>query len=98
MFYGVEQSTDLRDRRTQIVKFNNISALEKWMKNSGRFTHENPEAARNHHHTFRYGYELKGRINFKDKIFADSGSRTYPRNKNDNLATYLFRNGREIET
>lgn len=52
MFYGVEQSTDMRDRRTQIVKFTNISALKKWMKNSG--------------------------------------SRTYRRNKNDNLATYLF--------
>lgn len=96
MFYGVEQSTDMRCPRTVIKKFKNKNALLKWMKNSGGFTYEDPDGARNHHHTFRYGYELHGRIDKKDPIFSYTGTTTYPKNKEDNMAWYLMRNGLEI--
>lgn len=90
MFYGVEQSTDLRDRRTVIKKFMSLSSLQKWTStNSGRFTHEDPQAAKNTHHTFRYGYELNGTVNKKDPIFTNVGSRTYPQPpKTTWLSTY----------
>lgn len=98
MYYGVEQSTDMRDKRTVIKKFaSNKVALLKWMKNSGGFTYDDPESARNYHHTFRKGYELNGRVNKKDKIFMESGTPTYPRNDADNLAAYLYKYGSEIK-
>lgn len=97
MYYGVEQSTDMRDKRTVIKKFTSKVALLKWMKNSGGFTYDDPESARNYHHTFREGYELNGRINKKDKIFNDRGTTTYPRNADDNLANYLYVHGLEIK-
>lgn len=97
MYYGVEKSTDMRDKRTVIKKFSSKTALLKWMKNSGGFTHDDPESARNYHHTFREGYELNGRINKKDKIFNNRGTPTYPRNYNDNLASYLYVYGVEIK-
>lgn len=97
MYYGIEQSTDMRDKRTVIKKFSSKASLIKWMKNSGGFTYDDPESARNYHHTFREGYELKGRVDKKDKIFMDRGSPTYPRSDNDNLANYLYVYGVEIK-
>lgn len=97
MYYGVEQSTDMRDKRTVIKKFSSKVSLIKWMRNSGGYTYDDPEAARNYHHTFREGYELKGRVDKKDKIFNEHGSPTYPRNYNDNLAHYLYEYGLEVE-
>ena len=35
MFYGIEQSTDLRDRRTAVKKFASESALRRWIGNGG---------------------------------------------------------------
>jgi hypothetical protein len=96
MFYGVEQSTDKRCPNTVIKKFTSIRSLKKWMEFSGRFTHENPEFAMNWHHTYRMGYYLNGRINKKDKIFSDKGSRTYPRSLNDNIDMYLYVYGVEV--
>lgn len=66
------------------------------MTNSGHLTYKDPEAARNYHHTFRYGYELYGRISKKDPIFKDTGSRDYPRNLQDNIARYVREYGKEI--
>ncbi len=97
MFYGVEQSTDMRCPRTVIKKFRGEKALLKWMENSGGFTYGDPTGARNYHHTFRYGYELHGRINKKDPIFLDRGTLTYPQNDSDNMARYLMHNGCEIK-
>ena len=97
MYYGVEQSTDMRNKQTQIKKFTSKRSLEKWMQNSGNFTHSDPVAARNYHHTYRYGYELIGRVNKKDPIFKDKGSSTYPRTNNDNLALYLYSYGKEFK-
>ena len=96
MFYGVEQSTDLRCPNTVIKRFSSINALRKWMENSGGFTHSDPERMMNYHHTFRYGYELKGRIDRKDSIFKDTGSPTYPRNDAYNLSSYLWKYGTEV--
>ena len=67
------------------------------MDNSGIYTYDNPEAERNWHHTFRYGYEYHGRIDKKDDIFKDSGTSTYPRSFNDNLSSYLYKYGHEIK-
>lgn len=97
MYYGVEQSTDMRDKRTVIKKFSSKASLIKWMKNSGGFTYDDPESARNYHRTFREGYKLDGRVNKKDKIFMESGTPTYPRNDKDNLATYLYKYGSEVK-
>lgn len=96
MFYGVQQSTDMRCPRTEIKKFSTIKALKKWMENSGGFTYGDPKEARNYHHNLRYGYELSGRINKKDPIFNDLGTRDYPQNDNDRMANYLYMYGEKI--
>lgn len=90
MYYGVEQSTDQRCPRTVIKKFTGKRALLKWMEKSGGLTYADPVGARNYHHTFRYGYELSGRVDRKDAIFQDRGSNSYPRNDADNMASYLY--------
>lgn len=100
MFYGIEQSTDLRCRNTIIKKFSTKNALLKWMNlpnTSGRFTYADPEGARNYHHSFRYGYDLKGRIDKKDPIFKDYGTSTYPKRVNDQIASYLYKYASEIK-
>ena len=91
MYYGVSQSTDLRDRRTKILKFKTVESLRKWLSTgSGEFTYKNPEESRNYHHTYKSGYFVQGRIDFKDKIFKSSGTPTYRVTKEDNIATYLY--------
>lgn len=97
MFYGIEQSTDMRCPRTVVKKFTSESSLKKWLTNSGNFTYSDPDAARNHHRSFRYGYWLDGRINKKDEIFSYNGTTTYPRSEVDNLATYIRHYGLEIK-
>ncbi len=97
MFYGIAQSTDMRDPDTYIIKFTAKSALFKWMRGGGDYTHSDPAAARNYHRTFRRGYELQGRIDKRDAIFGDRGSHTYPRNEKDNLAYYIKKYGRELD-
>ena len=99
MFYGVEQSTDLRDRRTVVKKFSSESALRRWIGNGGgELTYADPDLARNWHHTFREGYELVGRIDRKNRIFSDVGTRDYPRCAADNMASYIARYGYPVET
>ncbi len=97
MYYGVEQSTDMRDHRTVIKKFARESPLRVWMQNSGGFTYGDPEGAQNFHHTFRYGYRLDGRIDMRDRVFKNLGTPTYPVSRNDQIATYLFKHGERIE-
>lgn len=97
MLYGVEQSTDMRCKKTVIKKFTSKTQALKWKENSGKFTYDDPGAARNWHHTFRELYELEGRINKKDSIFSNRGSYTYPRNTNDNIANYLYVYGFKVK-
>jgi len=98
MFYGIEQSTDLKNPRTVIKKTQSIRQLKLWMKkNNGRFTYDDPKSANNYHHTFRYGYEYIGRINKKHNIFNNRGTNTYPQSYEDNLYEYLYKFGNEIE-
>jgi acyl-CoA synthetase (AMP-forming)/AMP-acid ligase II len=98
MFYGVEQSTDLRRQRTVVEKFTTEKALKKWInEKNGDFTYSDPHGARNYHRTFRYGYEVIGRINKKDPLFKYRGTNTYPRNSEDNLASYVYKYGRELD-
>ena len=74
MYYGVEQSTDLRNQRTVIKKFTSIKSLYKWLDQCNNdYTYADPEGARNWHRTIREGYELCGHINKKDAIFHDRG-------------------------
>lgn len=92
------QSTDLRNRRTQIKKFSSLKSALKWKGiNNGLFTYGDPDAARNHHHSFKSIYEYHGRIDRKDKIFQYTGTPTYPCTENDKLAIYLFKYGTEIK-
>ena len=97
MFYGIEQSTDMRCPRTVVKKFTSENAVRKWMKISGGFTYTDPEGARNHHRSFRSGYAYAGRIDKKDKIFKSYGTRDYPKNDTDNLAFYIQKYGRELD-
>jgi len=97
MYYGVEQSTDRSDRRTIIKKFRNKEKLLKWMENSGGFTYEDPESARNWHKTLRYGYHLKGAIDKKNFLFDAKGTNRHPITENDLIATYLDVYGTKIE-
>lgn len=96
MYYGVEQSTDLRNQKTRVKKFRTRRAVLRWMETSGGYTYRNPDLARNHHHTFRDGYELYGRIRQGDPIFSDTGTSTYPRCREDNLASYIRKYGERI--
>lgn len=96
MLYGIEQSTDLRCPRTVVKKFSTLSSLLRWMEGGGGFTYDDPDVARNYHHTFRYGYKLIGRVNWKDQIFSDRGTGFYPRNSSDNLASYIYKYGVEL--
>lgn len=97
MYYGVEQSTDQRNRNTVIRKFTTVEKAIAWkLKGSGDFTYNDPEAARNWHHTFRDVYELQGKIDKKDNVFKNYGTCTYPMDKNSQLALYLWQYGREI--
>ena len=97
MFYGIEQSTDMRDKRTVVKKFTTKVALLKWLQGGGGFTYNDPEAARNYHHSFRSGYELSGRIDKKDKVFSYHGTPTYPCTSKDQLANYIHKYGQEVE-
>ena len=96
MLYGIEQSTDMRCKRTVVKKFSSLSALKKWLENSGGYTYSYPDSANNWHHTFRSGYELIGRIDKKHKLFHDNGTPTYPRNEQDKLASYIQMFGTEV--
>ena len=98
MYYGIERSTDLRDPQTVVKKFVSRGTLERWVKHK-RFanTYADPEAAQNWHHTLRYGYELKGRINKRDGFFTDKGTPTYPLTTADKLGNYIRRYGEEIK-
>lgn len=97
MYYGVSQSTDMRCKNTIIKKFTSKKALQKWLSfGSGKYTYDDPELAQNYHHTFKYGYELTGRIDKNHQIFKDKGSPTYPRYESDNIAHYLATYGRQV--
>ena len=99
MFYGLEQSTDLRDRRTVVKKFSSESALRRWIGNGGgELTYADPDLARNWHHTFREGYELVGRIDRKNRIFSDVGTRDYQRCAADNMAAYIHKFGTHVRS
>jgi len=99
MFYGVEQSTDLRNPQTVVKKFRSKSQALRWRGEpgkSGRSTFADPEGARNWHHTFRRVYELVGKVDRKHPVFKDRGTSTYPRCDADNLASYLYLFGEEV--
>ena len=97
MFYGIEQSTDQRCPRTVVKKFTSLPGLKRWMSGGGGYTYADPDGAKNHHRSFRYGYELAGRIDRHDHVFLNVGTRDYPRNDADNMASYIIRNGTQID-
>lgn len=98
MFYGIEQSTDLRCPQTEVIKFHDEKELRKWMERSGGYTYDDPDSARNHHHTYRYGYEHIGRIDKKHPAFKAKGSGFYPMTDADRLANYLRRTASELRS
>ena len=96
MIYGIEQSTDLRNKQTVIKKFTSITAANKWASISGGFTHKDPKEAKNYHHTYRRLFKLSGRIDRKAEEFKERGTSTYPLNDEDRLANYVYRYGEPI--
>jgi hypothetical protein len=97
MLYGVEKSTDLRNPDVKIKKFTSKKALKKWLENSGNYTYNDPEAARNYHRTFRYAYEFHGRMDKKHPIFKEVGTPTYPMSENLRIYYYLNEYGMELK-
>lgn len=98
MYYGIERSTDLRSPQTVVKKFTGIGSLMRWVnERRARRTYSDPEASKNWHHTFRYAYELKGRVDKSDPIFKDRGTPTYPKTAEDRLGDYIKHHGEELE-
>ena len=89
MYYGVEQSTDLRCRMTVIKKFSSLKAALLWSCHSGGYTYGDPESARNYHRTFRRVYMHIGRVNKRHSAFFERGTRDYPMDDADRMANYL---------
>ena len=80
-------------------KFASESALRRWIGNGGgELTYSDQESARNWHHTFREGYEMKGRIDRKNRIFSDVGTRDYQRCAADNMAAYIHKFGTHVRS
>ena len=97
MYYGIKKSTDLRSPNTEVKKFTSQRAALAWKAiGNGTYTYADPEGARNYHRTFKEVYELCGRVDKKHPIFKDRGSRDYPRNDSDNLASYIYEYGHEV--
>lgn len=97
MFYGVEESTDMRCPQTKIVKFTSESGLKKWMQaRQGTFTYDDPEVAKNYHKTFRKGYDYQGRIKKADVEKLVKSTPTYPRCYEDGLSLFLHLNAKEV--
>lgn len=98
MYYGISQSTDLRHPKTVVKKFTSLRAAHAWAKiGNGDYTYKDPDAAQNWHHTFKYVYELRGRINKKDPVFGNLETSCYPRCHEDNLATYIKTHGWKVD-
>lgn len=101
MFYGIEQSTDLRCKNTVIKTFSSKSAALKW-KNRSRGGYTYPAAAdenlpgtqQNFHHTFRSVYEVHGLIrptkkDIKRELDCYRGS-SYVYTKEDLIANAIW--------
>lgn len=99
MLYGIEQSTDLRELATKVVKFRTQAAAERWARAGGGFAHDDPAAAKNFHHKLRALYEVEGRPPSKRELQrqADSwATPAYPRTVNDQLAYWICVHGRAL--
>lgn len=99
--YGIEQSTDLRNPQTKIIRFRSKAAALKWRDaKNGEMTHADPAAARNYHRTFRSVYatteSLPSRKAMEDMAFRESTS-MYPRRAEDIMARILFSRGERVE-
>lgn len=98
MYYVIEQSTDMRCKNTKIRKFRSVKSAKQYASHGGFYTHDNPEEARNYHHTFREVYEFCGRMNAKIlSEYKNTGTSFYPVSDNDAIAKYLWKYGKEIE-
>jgi hypothetical protein len=100
--YGIEQSTDMRAPQTRIIRFRSKAAALKWRdERGGELTHDDPEAARNWHHTFRSVYVttegLPSRKAMEAMAFRESTS-MYPKTMQDIMARMIFMRGAEVES
>lgn len=99
----VEQSTSL-ERPETVVKFvTSERKARQWLGDpkNGRFTSANPDADRNHHHTFRkafmmpFGWRRPSRKRLDDLAWK-AYSPTYRTTPTDILASIVEREGKEI--
>lgn len=98
----IERSTDLRDPRTRIWFVRNLRETARFREGSGRFTHVNPEEARNWYRTFVEVYELPSGWRKPPKRRLSEWVRreatpTYPRNELDALAWFIRREGQRLD-
>lgn len=105
MYFGIEQSTDLRNPQSLIVKFAKIEKkkVKTWFfsKINGEFTYANPDAAHNHHHTFRYIYEYDGQLIITKKEIEEIkkySTSTYPIYTEDARAQIIKKYARLLTT
>jgi hypothetical protein len=104
MIIGIEQSTDLRDRRTALKKFSSVKAAEKWKnhEDNGKLTHgEHAEVQRNYHHSFRTVYEVDARRitkSYINKLISETRHSIYQLSTNDAKARIIQKIGVELLT
>lgn len=104
MFYGIEQSTDLRDPRTSIKKFRSSNSARRWLNEyineNIRYVYKNPDLARNHHQWIRRVYEVIKMRPPSERTLAEEArkdsTRDYPRTSLDMLAKWITSYGDKI--
>jgi hypothetical protein len=69
MIYGIEQTTDLRDRQTRIKKFTTKARALTWLSEGGKLAF--PGDPKNAHHRLRELWEVKGSKPSWKKAYKD---------------------------
>lgn len=102
MLYGIEQTTDLRDRQTRIKEFPNtkkgLIKAQEWAGGSGKLAFHDP---RNHHHRLRQIYRITGPKPTWKKAYQlyrreMRGHSVYQRYEVDFQASAITQNGERI--
>ena len=107
MIYGIEQTTDLRNRETKVEKFSSMAKAIKWGKRGGAFAWNGASRSdidpqtQNWHRRLRsiyqmpYGWRPPSRTKL-DEVVQKSYSSTYYCSRHDALANAVIKDGEEI--
>lgn len=107
VFYGIDQTTDLRHPETKVVRLSSRKAALDWLAKKGELAwsgaarHDIPGPQQNFHHRLRSAYEMPPRWRppskkaLREKAWNSSTS-SYPRNESDMLANAVYKDGEEL--